>query len=256
MADVVVSRCALPPGTNQYDALCQWVDELVTARTRLLDIGAGDGDDDYAGRLKELVGRYVGVDPDPATAHNAVLDDWYEGTIEAYAAEVGEPFDVALAIYVVEHVADPVAFLTAARRCLEPGGSLFVLTPNLWHYFAPLSWLTARLHIDGQVLRWLRAARPETHDAAHFPTSYRMNSVTAFTKHARRAGFVQVDVRHLDDPGIFEAYFPGRLVTLPRGYSRLVRRLALAGTYGTLLCRLVANGDSLSASPSSSARPS
>jgi 2-polyprenyl-6-hydroxyphenyl methylase/3-demethylubiquinone-9 3-methyltransferase len=41
-----------------------------------------------------------------------------------------ESFDVLLASDVIEHVADPAAFVAGCRRLLRPGGVLFLATPN------------------------------------------------------------------------------------------------------------------------------
>ncbi len=40
------------------------------------------------------------------------------------------PYDAVFAVYVLEHVAEPVAVLAMARRVLRPGGRLFVVVPN------------------------------------------------------------------------------------------------------------------------------
>ena len=42
----------------------------------------------------------------------------------------------------------------------------------------------------------------------------------------------------IDDPGIFEPYFPGRSKALPRGYSKVVRAVGSPHLAGTILCRL------------------
>ena len=45
-------------------------------------------------------------------------------------AETNEKFDVITVLEVIEHVEAPLAFLSACRRCLAPGGSLFLSTMN------------------------------------------------------------------------------------------------------------------------------
>ena len=44
-------------------------------------------------------------------------------------------FDLAYSYMVMEHVADPVGFLKALVKCLQPGGVYVFLTPNKRHYF-------------------------------------------------------------------------------------------------------------------------
>lgn len=229
---------ALPAGSDQFESLCAWVAESCTGSEVLLDIGAGDGDDVYAARIAPLVGRYVGVDPDPRSKANPALAEWFPMTVEEYASTHPDSADLAIAVYVAEHVESPERFLQAARACLRAPAALYLLTPNLWSYFAPVSLLTSRLGLEGRLLRLLRSHHPELGHVGHFPPRYRLNSATTIARLARRAGFGAVEVRHLEDPGIFESYFPGRLVALPRAYSRMVTRLGWQEIYGTLLVKI------------------
>jgi SAM-dependent methyltransferase len=239
-AQLRLVRRGLGPTDDQYEALRDWVGEVVSADSRLLDVGAGDGDDSYARLIRPLVREIVGVDPDPGLEGNELLDRAYRTTVEQFAADRPEPpFDAAVAIYVAEHVGDPVSFLSSVASCLRPGGSLFLLTPNLWHYFGLLAKTSLRLGLDDRLLRMVRHSHPGHDHVAHFPVAYRMNSVTALGRSAGRAGFVAGEIRFLENPAVFETYFPPRLAVLPRSYSRLVHRYGLVAAYGTMLCRLV-----------------
>ena len=57
-----------------------------------------------------------------------------EGNAMRYTAEdmaaAGEQFDVVLNMEVVEHVADPQAYLTACQQLLKPGGLMICSTLN------------------------------------------------------------------------------------------------------------------------------
>jgi hypothetical protein len=75
--------------------------------------------------------------------------------------------------------------------------------------------------------------------AAHFPVAYRANSVRALRKVGDEAGFSRLEIRHLDNPAVFETYFPGRSVAFPRWYSRSVHRIGRPELFGTLICRFV-----------------
>ncbi|HUO86607.1 MAG TPA: methyltransferase domain-containing protein [Thermoanaerobaculia bacterium] len=57
------------------------------------------------------------------------------GGLEALA---GERFDVAAVIHVIEHVYDPVTFLTQLRGHLVPGGWAVVATPEMGGFWRPL----------------------------------------------------------------------------------------------------------------------
>jgi SAM-dependent methyltransferase len=238
----------LAASEDQYDTLAHWLAEVVSPTDSLLDIGAGDGDDSYYHLVRPLVGRVVGVDPDPHASARADLDEWHNTSIETYAASRlsatdPERFDLALAIYVLEHVVEPESFFSSARACLRPGGSLFVITPNLWHYFGLLAKGSMALGIEDRLLGALRTAHPDhhhaAHQAAHFPVAYRANSVRALARLGKKAGYSALQIRHLENPAVFETYFPGRSVAFPRAYSRAVHRLGRPELFGTLICRFV-----------------
>ena len=55
--------------------------------------------------------------------------DYRHTTAEDLAA-AGERFDVVLNMEVVEHVADPQAYLTACQQLLKPGGLMICSTLN------------------------------------------------------------------------------------------------------------------------------
>jgi len=262
--DLPVRSCLLATSDDQYDVLARWVAEVAAPGDALVDIGAGDGDDAYFPLVRPLVGRVVGVDPDPQTSTHTGLDEWHQSSIEAFAARLtseqanrvpgatgpggvasssahdSNQFDIALAVYVLEHVTDPAAFFAAARACLRPGGSLFVITPNLWHYFGLLAKGAMALGVEDRLLGALRGAnRDHDHHAAHFAVAYRANSVRSLRRFAREAGFSSLEIRHLENPAVFETYFPGRSVAFPRWYSRAVHRLGRPELFGTFICRFV-----------------
>lgn len=102
---------------------------------RLLDIGCGGG------LLSEPMARLgadvVGADAAPRNIPVARLHaeqsglaiDYRNTTAEALAG-AGERFDVVLNMEVVEHVADPPAYLRACHDLLKPGGLMICSTLN------------------------------------------------------------------------------------------------------------------------------
>src|SRR5262249_36852288 len=132
----------------------------------------------------------------------------------------------------------PLSFLRAVRSLLEPAGSCFGITPNLWHYFGLISAASARLGIEEALLRRVRPS--DLVDTYHFPVKYRLNSLHRLTSVAIAAGFNAVEVRALEQSGMFETYFPDRLRWLPRRYSAAINRLGRPELFGTLIFRLVA----------------
>jgi 2-polyprenyl-6-hydroxyphenyl methylase/3-demethylubiquinone-9 3-methyltransferase len=105
------------------------------APQRVLDVGCGAGL--AAEALAERGHEVLGLDAAPdaiaaARAHAAGRSlplSYREGAPETLASE-GARFPVVTALEVIEHVADPAAFLKVLGACLEPGGLLFVSTIN------------------------------------------------------------------------------------------------------------------------------
>jgi SAM-dependent methyltransferase len=99
-------------------------------RGRLLDVGCGQGQ--FARRASRFFAVHaVDISPnrvEAARAHSG-LDTIVVGS--ATALNFGnESFDVVCALDLVEHLPDPPAFFSEARRVLRPGGLLLLSTPN------------------------------------------------------------------------------------------------------------------------------
>ncbi|WP_332773565.1 bifunctional 2-polyprenyl-6-hydroxyphenol methylase/3-demethylubiquinol 3-O-methyltransferase UbiG [Phenylobacterium sp.] len=129
---------------------------------RLLDIGCGGG------LLSEPMTRLgfavTGVDASPrnigtAAAHadeQGLSIDYRASTAEDLLAAGERPFDVILNMEVIEHVADPRAYLRDCARLLAPGGLMIVATLNRTLKAFALAKVGAEY-----VLRWVPAG---THD--------------------------------------------------------------------------------------------
>jgi 2-polyprenyl-6-hydroxyphenyl methylase/3-demethylubiquinone-9 3-methyltransferase len=105
------------------------------AGLRLLDIGCGGGllSEPMARLGAEVVGADAAERNIPVARLHAEQSglqiDYRHTTAEALAA-AGERFDVVLNMEVVEHVADPQAYLTACHDLLKPGGLMVCSTLN------------------------------------------------------------------------------------------------------------------------------
>ena len=112
-----------------------WVDARLAPGSRVLDVGCGAGLASEA--LARLGHAVLGIDAAPEVVAVARAHAEAEGVAVQYrlgAAEdlVAEParFQAITALEVIEHVADPRAFLRSAAALLEPGGRVFVSTLN------------------------------------------------------------------------------------------------------------------------------
>jgi 2-polyprenyl-6-hydroxyphenyl methylase/3-demethylubiquinone-9 3-methyltransferase len=134
---------------------------------RILDIGCGGG---LLSEPMARLGAYV-VGADAAARNIPVAQvhaeqsgleiDYRHTTAEDMAAE-GEQFDVVLNMEVVEHVANPLAYLTACQQLLKPGGLMVCSTINR----NPKSFAMAIVGAE-YVMRWLPKG---THEWSKFIT--------------------------------------------------------------------------------------
>jgi SAM-dependent methyltransferase len=227
---------ALPAQQEQFQTLYQWARDAFPDGVAVCDIGGGGHFLDFPARIRPWASRMVGVDPDAGVLERPWYDEAHQALVEQWAAHTDERFDMLFAVYVFEHVAQPEAFLAAARSLLRPGGALFGITPNLWHYFGAIGAASTRLGIEDWLLHRIR----DRHlvEDYHFPLHYRLNSLRRIRSAARAAGFAQASFKCIEDPGMFVTYFPPPLRHLPEWYSSVVRRLQRPEFYGTIVFRL------------------
>jgi len=132
----------------------------------LLDVGCGGGL--IAEPMRRLGFEVTAVDASSenigtarAHAQTMGLDIAYRAaTVEQLEAEGAGPFDVVLTMEVIEHVADPEAFVRACSRLVKPGGLMIVATLN-----RSLKGLLLGKIAAEYVLRWVPAG---THDWRQF----------------------------------------------------------------------------------------
>lgn len=150
-----------------------------------IDVGCG------AGLLTEPLARLgaqaTGIDAAPENVAVAKLHaekqglsiDYRQGGVEAVA---GEYFDLVTSMEVIEHVADPAAFVAALAALLAPGGLMILSTPNR----TPLSKLALITVGEG-----LGIVPRGTHDWRKFLTPDEL------TAHVEAAGLRVVDRKGL-----------------------------------------------------------
>lgn len=151
---------------------------------RLLDIGCGGGL--VAEPMARLGAAVTGADAAEANIAVARIHaeqqgleiDYRATTAESLAAD-GTAFDVVLALEIVEHVADPAAFLATCAQLLKPGGLLIASTLNR----TPQSFAAAIIGAEW-IMRWLPRG---THEWRRFITPDELAGM------AEQAGLVVID---------------------------------------------------------------
>lgn len=95
----------------------------------VMDVGCGPGS--FLDVMKGLAARTIGIEPQEDFGRTATVSGHehysYPGEL---ASKAPATVDVAFSFQVIEHVADPLSFLTDVARCLKPGGRLHLTTPN------------------------------------------------------------------------------------------------------------------------------
>lgn len=146
------------------------------------DVGCGAGL--LTEPLARLGARVTGVDAAPENIAAARLHaekqglaiDYRQGGIETLA---GERFDLVTSMEVIEHVADPAAYLAACHALTRPGGLMVCSTLNR----NAKSYLMAIIGAE-HVMRWLPKG---THEWSKFITPDELYALL------RGAGFEPVD---------------------------------------------------------------
>ena len=151
---------------------------------RLLDIGCGGGllSEPMARLGAEVVGADAAARNIPVArlhAEQSGLTIDYRHTAAEDLVAAGERFDVVLNMEVVEHVSDPLTYLTACHDLLKPGGLMICSTLNRNAKSFGMAIIGAEW-----VMRWLPKG---THDWSKFITPDELYDLL------RRAGMEPVD---------------------------------------------------------------
>jgi SAM-dependent methyltransferase len=154
----------------------------VPPEARILEVGAGPTNSTSA--FLASLGKVHGVDVDAEVLGNVHLTS--SSVIEQGRLPFPDAsFDVAVSNYVVEHVDNATTHLAEIARVLVGGGRYIFRTPNLFHYVALVSRVTA--HGTHKLLaNRLRNLPSNNHEP--WPTVYAMNTPGAVRRHARLAG--------------------------------------------------------------------
>ena len=198
-----------PP--ESYDITAQAVDAVLadpanpllqTARNIpsgavVLDIGAGNG---LLGRIVRALDPSItidGVEPSEAGASQAAEQyrTFHNGYAEDFLREHPDlRYDVVVLNDVIEHLADPVAFLRGLREAVGPTASFLLSTPNVAYLGMRLHLLSGRFdYVDSGIL-----------ERTHLRFFSRRTLLEVFRQsglHARRAVYLQRRVRETEFAG-------------------------------------------------------
>lgn len=235
-----ISLTILPSSANVKSALLDWVIEYCTADSFVLDIGAGKDRSQIDAFIQPRVLRLVGIDPSEDILCNPSVHERYHTSLEKFAEETQEKFDVLFCVMVLEHVTNPDAFFSACRQLLKPGGMVFAVTPNIWHYFGLATKITSSLKIN----EWLldRLIGKQAKEAYHFPTIYKVNSLRAIQDTLARTGFHDVEFSCFDNWIEYRYVLPKQLHWFPKVYSHGVYQFDLSHLMGRIMVRATVRG--------------
>lgn len=113
-------------------AILQFIGRPNGPGTKLLDVGSGYGFFRAAGAEQKW--RHDGMDVSAyaAKAGQEIFGfPTFVGTLEQFAAQARDTYDVITLFDTIEHIADPEAFLRLTAGLLAPGGVCVLRTPNL-----------------------------------------------------------------------------------------------------------------------------
>lgn len=183
-------------GFSRFDGTIEFytrVNALLDANSTLVDFGCGRGEhhEDPLSlrrnlrRFRGRVARVIGLDVDASAERNPTVDEFR-------LLNPGTPWplgdasvNLVLGDNVLEHLPDPGALFSEARRVLVPDGYLCIRTTNLLSYIG----LAARLVPNkwhAPVLSRVQTAR-KGEDV--FPTLYRCNTIPAVRRQFKKHNF-------------------------------------------------------------------
>jgi len=190
----------------------------------VVDVGAGGGS--FLDHISGLAQRTIAIEPADGF-RRALKERSYEAY--AYASDatnaLGSVADVAISLQVIEHVRDPLVFLSEVRDLLKPGGRLILSTPNRKDILLDLLQDTFPSFFYRVVHRW------------YFDAS-------SLTQCAEKAGFVVEETRHVHRYGMANMLLWLRDRT-PKGNARMDGIDALADGFWKSYLETTGRSDTL-----------
>jgi ubiquinone/menaquinone biosynthesis C-methylase UbiE len=151
----------------------------------------------------------VGIDPDlnNVSGHATIRNKSVAMTEQLPFRD--ESFDLLSANMVMEHLHDPVAALSEARRVLRTGGTLIFHTPNFRNYQAFLASLMPKF-LKNRLATLLEGRA----DKDVFPVAYKLNTSRQIYQVAAKCGFRVVDTKIVNSTAASAVFLPTAFLEL------------------------------------------
>ena len=195
----------------------------------ILDIGCGRGFDDNL-ELQQSIAKHaramIGIEPDPEVetgphftrVHRCLFED-----AELQPASV----DIAYAVMVLEHLANPQSFWDKLHEVLVPGGVFWGLTVDSRTPFAVASYWSERLRLKNIYMRSMWGNRGEDR-YLNYPVHYMTNSPRQVEPYVER--FSTCEVINFSRSDQMSRVLPGALLPVARCYDDWIIRTGRPGT--------------------------
>jgi SAM-dependent methyltransferase len=186
----------------------------------VLDIGCGlgfDGELRFQEALSAQAGRFIGIEPDRTIDPPKIFSEVYQTTLEDAPIPHGS-IDVAYAVMVMEHVADPAAFWSRLHDILAPGGVFVAFSVNGAHWFAPVTRFMSVTRLKTRYLNLVQGERG-TERYADYPVYYRTNTLRQIRRVAR--DFQTIKTVMFGATGNVAFYAPQALQPVVRSIDKL-----------------------------------
>lgn len=187
-------KVAHPEWDDSMVLLTKLVEQYMPKRPSVLDAGCGHGNF-VVDELKEKLGRVVGVDATAEdAANNTSIDELVVANLERLPFE-NNSFDLAVSLWVLEHIQNPQAVFKEIARVLQPGGLFAFVTPNSRNFLIRLRKFMSHEFAEKLVLKLYGREHHHT-----FDVFYRANSVNMLQSLAKAHGFEPVVLQENFDP--------------------------------------------------------
>lgn len=192
------------------------INALIHQSMTVLDFGAGraswfeEESCEYRKNLRYLRGKVkkiVGCDVDADIKMNKSVD-------EVVKIEIGQPlpfdnemFDLIICDFTFEHIAPAKQVVSELSRIIKPGGWICARTPNKYGYISILTRLIKNVHHS----KIIQHAQPERKEIDVFPTFFKINTLSAVSKHFSKDKYENYSYRFETEPCYF---FNSKLILL------------------------------------------